>query len=144
MRVDYAGPIHLRVGIYHSKVTCKGFVTTFVCLAIKAIHLEAVTSLTIEAFLAAVKRFTTQTGLPQQIYSDNDTNFQGPDSQLLDFGKLLQSKEQSEGIQVCPSNNLCEWKFIPPYAAHFGGLWEAAVKSMKYYLCRTLSDQIVT
>ncbi|GFG33995.1 hypothetical protein Cfor_04863 [Coptotermes formosanus] len=68
--------------------------------------------------------------------SDNSTSFQGDDNQLLDLGKLLQSKEQSEGVEVYPSNNLFEWKFIPPYAPHFGGLGEAVVKSMKYHLCR--------
>jgi hypothetical protein len=38
----------------------------------------------------------------------------------------------------------CDWKFIPPHGPHFGGLWEAAVKSMKYHLRRTLGDHIST
>jgi len=38
----------------------------------------------------------------------------------------------------------CEWKFIPPHGTHFVGLWEAAVKSMKYHLRRTLGSQVVT
>ena len=38
----------------------------------------------------------------------------------------------------------CNWKFIPPHAPHFGGLWEAAVKSVKYHLRRTLGAQIAT
>jgi len=36
----------------------------------------------------------------------------------------------------------CEWKFIPPHGTHFGGLWEAAVKSVKYHLRRTLGSQV--
>jgi len=31
-----------------------------------------------------------------------------------------------------------------PHAPHFGGLWEAAVKSMKYHLKRTLGSQVAT
>ena len=38
----------------------------------------------------------------------------------------------------------CEWKFIPAHGPHFGGLWEAAVKSMKYHLRRTLGSQFAT
>jgi hypothetical protein len=38
----------------------------------------------------------------------------------------------------------CDWKFIPPHAHHFGGLWEAAIKSMKYHLRRTLGTKIAT
>jgi len=36
----------------------------------------------------------------------------------------------------------CEWKFIPPHGPHFGGLWEAAVKSVKFHLRRTLGSQV--
>jgi len=37
-----------------------------------------------------------------------------------------------------------EWNFIPPHASHFGGLWEDAVKSMKYHLRRTLISIVAT
>jgi hypothetical protein len=38
----------------------------------------------------------------------------------------------------------CDWRFIPPHGPHHGGLWEAAVKSMKYHLRRTLGTHIPT
>lgn len=34
--------------------------------------------------------------------------------------------------------------FVPPHAPHFGGIWEAGVKSAKYHLRRVVGDTILT
>jgi len=47
-------------------------------------------------------------------------------------------------VQDFLANEGCDWKFIPPHAPDFGGLWEAAVKSMKYHLKRTVGSQVAT
>ncbi|XP_033222745.1 uncharacterized protein LOC117176601 [Belonocnema kinseyi] len=36
------------------------------------------------------------------------------------------------------------WRFNPPAALHFGGLWEAAVKSTKFHLHRVIGDSTLT
>ncbi|GFW20800.1 integrase catalytic domain-containing protein [Trichonephila clavipes] len=45
--------------------------------------------------------------------------------------EALASYMASEGI---------DWKFLPPRAPNFGGLWEAGVKSVKFYLKRVVGN----
>ena len=74
---DYTGPIVLRLGSTRSKQIIKGYIAIFVCIVTKAIHTEVVTSLTTEAFLAALRRFIIRRGRLRVIYSDIGTNVQG-------------------------------------------------------------------
>jgi hypothetical protein len=43
---------------------------------------------------------------------------------------------------------LAKWRMWleihPPHGPHFGGLWEGAVKSMKYHLRRTMGSHVAT
>lgn len=142
--IDYAGPIMLRVGLPRSKATTKGYIAIFICFATKAIHLEVVTSLTTEAFLAALRRFVARRGRPKTIWSDNGTNFQGAANELHHLYQLLHSSSKMATIRDFLTSEGCEWKFIPPHGPHFGGLWEAAVKSMKFHLRRTLASHLAT
>jgi len=142
--VDYAGPISRRLGTPRSKTITKGYIAIFVCFVTKAVHIEVVTSLTTEAILAALRRFLARRGKPKTIYSDNGTNFQGAANELHEIYKMLQSTSQMARIQDFLATEGCNWKFIPPHGPHFGGLWEAAVKSMKYHLRRTLGAQVAT
>ena len=115
----------------------------FLCFATKAVHNEIVTSLTTEAFLAALRRFIARRGRPKQIYSDNGTNFQGASNQLHDIYKMLHSSQLAR-VQDFLADEGCNRKFIPPHGPHFGGLWEAAVKSIKHDLRRTLGSHNAT
>jgi hypothetical protein len=144
VRIDYAGPVSLRLGPPRSKVITKGYIAIFVCFSTKAVHLEVVTNLTTQAFVAALRRFIVRRGRPSTIYSDNGTNFQGASNQLHELYQLLHWSSNLKDIQDYLKTEGCDWKFIPPHGPHFGGLWEAAVKSMKHHLRRTLGAQIVT
>ena len=94
--------------------------------------------------MAALKRFTARRGKPSVIYSDNATNFQGAANQSNELYTMLHSPTSTAAIQDYLSAESCTWRFIPPHGPHHGGLWEAAVKSMKHHLRRTLRSQIAT
>jgi len=57
---------------------------------------------------------------------------------------MLQFTSQMATVQEFLATKRCECKFIPPHGPHFGGLWEAAVKFMKFQLRRTLGSQFAT
>ncbi|XP_039753370.1 uncharacterized protein LOC120628813 [Pararge aegeria] len=103
-------------------------------VTVKALHLELVTDLTKEAFLAAFLRFISRHGKPISVTSDNSTTFIGASNDLPSF-----FSQCSENIKNELSNRGIEFKTIPPYTPHFGGLWEAAVKSVKHHLRRILT-----
>ena len=105
----------------------------------RAVHIVVVTSLT-EAFLAALRRFIGRRGKPRTVYPDNGTNFQGASNELNEIYNMLHTSSQMTRIQDFLISEGCDWEFIPPHAPHFGGLWEAAIKSMKYHLRRTLGS----
>ena len=58
--VDYAGPFLLKLGKVRKPVVVKAL-CVFVCLSTKAVHLELVSDLTKEAFLATLKQCFTLT-----------------------------------------------------------------------------------
>jgi Pao retrotransposon peptidase/Family of unknown function (DUF5641)/Protein of unknown function (DUF1759)/Putative peptidase (DUF1758)/Integrase zinc binding domain/Integrase core domain len=131
--VDYAGPLTLKVT---RRTSTKAYVAIFVCMATKAVHLEIVSDASTAAFIAALHRFVSRRGLCLNLYSDNGTNFVGAKTELKAIHDLLQdSQHQSAVADACASHQI-QFHFIPPRAPHFGGLWEAAVKSMKYHLTR--------
>ncbi|GFW34669.1 integrase catalytic domain-containing protein [Trichonephila clavipes] len=93
----------------------------FVCLATKAVHIEAVGDLTTDSFIAALRRFSAHRGAPRHIYSDNETNFVGARRKLDEIRKLWHSLPTNEAISYYLSKSSIDWPFIPPSSPHFGG-----------------------
>ena len=138
--IDFAGPVQTKYAHSRKPVIVKSYVCLFVSLSVKAVHLEPVSDLTSDAFIAALRRFTARRGKPSLILSDHGTNFVGANKELQQMYDVL--KEQTTRGEIsdfCTTQNI-QWKFIPERSPHFGGLWEAAVKSMKFHFKRVIGD----
>lgn len=135
--VDYAGPLQLRELQLRKSRVFKIYIAVFICFTVKAVHLEVVSDLSTDAFLAAFDRFVARRGLPSRIFSDCGTNFVGADKQLH---ALIHSPTGQ--TVIANSRTDCEWFFNPPSAPHFGGLWEAAVRSTKRLLVRVIGKHV--
>ncbi|XP_055838871.1 uncharacterized protein LOC129906899 [Episyrphus balteatus] len=118
--VDYAGPIDIKSWKARGAKILKGYFAVFICLATKAIHLEVVSDLTTQAFLAAFRRFTARRGSCQHVYSDCGTNFVGANNELAKM--LNEAKHDFKEIATTLANYGTNWHFIPPASPHFGGL----------------------
>ena len=142
--IDYAGPVKVLTRRKPGKrEITKGYVALFVCLCTKAIHLELVSSLSTREFLAAFTRFRGRRGLPSNMYSDNSTTFIGAKNELDEDLRVIKEELEPELADICLKDNV-QWNFIPPHAPHWGGIWEAGVKSMKNHVRRTVGESVHT
>lgn len=138
--LDYAGPILIRDRKLRGSKLIKAYICLFVCLTTRAIHLDLVTELTSNAFIAMLKRFIARRGKPSSISSDNATNFVGASKQLRDIFKFLHLDETRANISNFLANQHISWHFITPYSPHEGGIWESGIKSTKFHLKRVVGN----
>ncbi|XP_050338299.1 uncharacterized protein LOC126764690 [Bactrocera neohumeralis] len=80
--------------------------------------------------------------MPQTIYSDNATNFVCADRKLRELKEAFLS--QSPEVMEFADEEGFKFAFIPPRTPHFGGLWEAAVKSAKHLAVRAMGNVLLT
>ena len=105
--VDYAGPMYIKLGSVRKPTIVKAYVAVFVSLSVKAVHLEAVSDLTTEAFIACLRRFVARRGKPKTIWSDHGTNFVGAKRQLAEMSQFLRQQDTNKVIvDFCSSQNI--------------------------------------
>lgn len=141
--VDYAGPVFIRTSKGRGHHATKGYICLFICMATRAIHLEAVTDLTTQAFIAAFRRFVARRGHCSNLWSDNGTNFIGAAKELKDMFQKGKNNIAKEAAELLANDNTI-WHFIPPRMPTCGGLWEAGVQSAKRHLYRINKETKLT
>ncbi|XP_015524538.1 uncharacterized protein LOC107227804 [Neodiprion lecontei] len=96
--VNYFGPVLVKEKKFRNQKFVKSYGCVFVCIATKAVHLEIVSNLSTDAFLAASRRFIGRRGVPTHVFSDNGTNFVGAHKQLRELYALLETEELQQTV----------------------------------------------
>ena len=136
--VDFAGPFVTVQG--RGKRREKRYLCLFTCMATRAVHLELAYGLDTNSFMNAFYRMASRRGLPDEIYSDNGTNFKGADNEL----KALLTQLDEAKIKQSTANKGIKWNFNPSMAPHFGGVHESMIKSAKRAINAILGNADVT
>ena len=136
--VDYAGPFRTKQG--RGKTQLKRYLCVFSCLQSRACHSEMAYGLDTESFLLAFTRFCKRRGVPAEVVSDNETNFVGAERELREAVQALGSDE----VAASMASQGVHWRFNPPLAPHFGGVFESVVKAAKRAMMATLSQANLT
>lgn len=80
-------------------------------------------------------------GIPTSVYSDNGTTFVGADRELQ---SAFRASVRDPNFLNRTASDQVSWHFLPPSAPHFGGLWEAGVRSVKHHLKRVIGSHSPT
>ena len=102
----------------------------------RAIHLEVVEDLTVEAFLLAFRRFASRKSLPRKLISDNASTFLSANNELRE---LFQSHTLKETL----ARQGIDWQFIPKRAPWHGEFWERLIGLTKSTLKKVLGRAAV-
>ncbi|XP_031788715.1 uncharacterized protein LOC103318054 [Nasonia vitripennis] len=136
--LDYADQIQVRTTKGRGYKSYKGYIVVFVCFSTRAIHLELVSDLMTATFISVYRRFVGRRRVYYKLYSNNATNFHGADNELKSM--FQRASDFYQKVASVLANDRTEWVFIPPSSPHYGGLWEAGVKSVKYHLKRVVVE----
>ena len=123
--VDYAGPFVTVQG--RGRTRMKRYLCLFTCMATRAVHLEMAFDLSTDGFLNAFSRMASRRGLPEEMTSDNGTNFVGANNEL----RQLINRLDKDRIRQRTADKGIKWRFNPPGGPHFGGTHESLIKTAK-------------
>ncbi len=126
--VDCAGPFKVKRGrSYESH-----YLLLLTCCHIRAVRLELLSDLSTDAFLLALTRAGSHGVNPHTILSDNGGNFDGANRLLRALWAALPQEELER------RRPLIKWRFNPPYASHYGGVFERLIGAAKAALYHAL------
>ena len=136
--VDFAGPYLTMQG--RGRKRQKRYLCLFTCMVSRAVHLEMAYGLDTDSFLNAFSRMVNRRGVPEEVVSDNGTNFISGERELRELVEAL----DKEKICKSAADKGIKWHFNPPLAPHFGGIHESMVKSAKRAIKAVLGNADVS
>ncbi len=130
--VDCAGPFRVKRGRSYETY----YLLLLTCCQVRAVRLEYLSDLSVDAFLLALTRASSRGVNPHTVLSDNGGNFEGANRLLRALWKALPQEELME------RKPMINWRFNPPYASHYGGVFERLIKATKEALYHVLPAQL--
>jgi hypothetical protein len=102
-------------------------------MAVRAVHFEVTVNMGTDNVVNALVRFSALRGTPNSIRTDNAPQFHKADADVCDWMALVDWTRVVEltGIGFCQTVCGINWYFNPPFASHFGGIFEIIVKAAK-------------
>jgi len=114
--VDFTGALYVKSDSGEKKV----YLCLFTCAVTRAVHLEIVTDMTVQAFLLAFRRFVSRRSTPRKMVSDNQSTY-------LASAEELKKLFDSDTVKNYLADHGIEWIFIPKRAPWWGGFWERLI-----------------
>jgi len=114
----------------------KCWIVLFTCMMYRGVYLDVVTSLRTSDILDSLEKFCYKVGRPEASHSDNALNFVGADKLMKELAWNQLEKE----LEV----KRIKWKFNPPVAPWWGGIWERLIRCVKDLLKRMIGNAKLT
>ena len=132
--MNYEGLVCMKQGSVCKPTIMKAYISAFVSWPIKAVHLDLVSDLISEVFIACLRCLIAHHGKLSLIWSDHRTNFVGALCLFKELLEFLQQLKMMETVFNFCTSQYIEWVSSLKEHHTFGSLWEAAVKSAKAHL----------
>lgn len=121
--IDCAGPLYVSQG--PKKSPLKRYLLILTCVVYRAINIQVLEDLSTDAFMMAMTRFFNAHARPEEIVSDNGSNFRKAN---VIFKELLDKLKDSYLRTKFPT---IRWRFGPAYAPYYTGIVERMVQKAK-------------
>jgi hypothetical protein len=133
---DLFGPFSV---VHGGRATTKCWVLLFMCMACRAVHLEMLNDMSAQTTINAIIRFQSKRPGIKTICCYNGTNLTGAKTELDGAIEEWNESELADSLRL----KGIEWKFGPPNASHWGGIYERMVQSAKKHLKLVLTREAV-
>ena len=110
--VDLCGPLYLKNVFGGDDELYKSWIVLFTCAASRGVVLDVVPGVDAKSFRRSFVRFMSRRGCPDDVISDNGTNFVAKETQLF-----------ACGLNVC-------WRFNLPLAPWYGEFFERMIRTL--------------